>query len=232
VVPQQKRANAYQWIKDKIKNTKEQCFLVCPLIEESETLQTAKAATVEYEKLSKKVFPDLKLGLLHGRMKAKEKDDVIGKFREGKLDILVATPVVEVGIDIPQATIMVIEAADRFGLSQLHQLRGRVGRSTKESYCLLFSEINYGKPFERIKSLERINIGIKLAELDLKLRGPGEIYGASQHGFFKLKVASFADIKMIKETRKVAEEIIDKIDKYSLLQAKLKRDKIEKIKPN
>ncbi len=232
VVPQQKRANAYQWIKDKIKDTKEQCFLVCPLIEESETLQTAKAATVEYEKLSKKVFPDLKLGLLHGRMKAKEKDDVIGKFREGKLDILVATPVVEVGIDIPQATIMVIEAADRFGLSQLHQLRGRVGRSTKESYCLLFSEINYGKPFERIKSLERINIGIKLAELDLKLRGPGEIYGASQHGFFKLKVASFADIKMIKETRKVAEEIIDKIDKYSLLQAKLKRDKIEKIKPN
>jgi len=232
VVPNQKREKAYQWIREKVKSTDEQCFLVCPLIEESETLQTAKAAKVEYDKLAKKIFPDLKLGLLHGKMKSKEKDKVIDEFRKGKIDILVSTPVVEVGVDIPQATIMVIEAANSFGLSQLHQLRGRVGRGLKESYCLLFTEISHGKPFERIKSLERINVGIKLAELDLKLRGPGEIYGASQHGFLKLKIASFADFKMIKETRKAAEQIMGKINKYSLLQAKLKKDKIETIKPN
>ncbi len=232
VVPPQKRSDAYNWMRKKVKKTKEECFIVCPLIEISESLRAVKAAKVEYEKLSKDIFPDLKLGLLHGRMKNKEKDTVIKKFKEGKLDILVSTPVVEVGIDIPQATIMVIEGADRFGLSQLHQLRGRVGRSNKESYCLLFSEIMRGKPLQRIKALEKTGIGIELAELDLKLRGPGEIYGVTQHGFFDLKVASFSDTNLIKKTKSAANAIFPKINQYSLLKAKLKKDTIKDIKPN
>ena len=232
VVPPQKREDAYKWIRKRVKNTKEQCFIVCPLIEISESLQTVKAANTEYEKLKKDIFPDLKLGLLHGRMKNKEKDEVIKKFKEGKLDILISTPVVEVGIDIPQATIMVIEGSERFGLSQLHQLRGRVGRSDKKSYCLLFTEILRGKPFLRIKSLEKMNIGVELAEFDLKLRGPGEIYGTSQHGFFDLEIASLSDLDLIKLSKKVAEDIFTQINKYSLLKARLKKDTIKNIKPN
>ena len=232
VVPPQKRKDAYKWIKKRVKDTKEQCFIVCPLIEISESLQTVKAASAEYEKLKKDIFPDLRLGLLHGRMKNKEKDGMIKKFKDGKLDILISTPVVEVGIDIPQATIMVIEGSERFGLSQLHQLRGRVGRSDKESYCLLFTEILKGRSFLRIKSLEKMNIGVELAEFDLKLRGPGEIYGTSQHGFFDLKVASFSDLSLIKLSKKVAEDIFPQINKYSLLKARLKKDTIRDIKPN
>jgi len=232
VVPPQKRNNAYSWIRERIKDSDEQAFIICPLIEESETLQSVKAAKVEFENLSQKVFPDLKLGLLHGRMKSQEKNEVMQQFKEGLLDILVATPVVEVGIDIPQATIMVIEGAERFGLSQLHQLRGRVGRGSKESFCLLFTPSISGKSFERIKALERINIGSQLAELDLKLRGPGEIYGTAQHGFFDLKVASFTDLGLIEKTKRAAEEILPKISQYPLLQAKLKKDKIKNIEPN
>jgi len=231
VLPQ-KRNNAYSWIRERIKDSDEQAFIICPLIEESETLQSVKAAKVEFENLSQKVFPDLKLGLLHGRMKSQEKNEVMQQFKEGLLDILVATPVVEVGIDIPQATIMVIEGAERFGLSQLHQLRGRVGRGSKESFCLLFTPSLSGKSFERIKALERINIGSQLAELDLKLRGPGEIYGTAQHGFFDLKVASFTDLGLIEKTKRAAEEILPKISQYPLLQAKLKKDKIKNIEPN
>jgi len=232
VVPPQKREDAYRWIRKRVKNTKEQCFIICPLIEFSESLQTVKAAKEEYEKLRKEIFSDLRLGLLHGKMKNKEKDEVVDKFKQGKLDILVSTPVVEVGIDVPQATIMIIEGSERFGLSQLHQLRGRVGRSEKESYCLVFTEILKGKPFQRVKALERINIGIELAELDLKLRGPGEIYGTSQHGFFDLKIASLSDLNLIKSTKKVAEKILPQIKKYSFLQAKIKKDTIKNIKPN
>lgn len=232
VVPPQKRLSAYQWIKKEIKDNKGQCFLVCPFIDVSETLQTVKAAKDEYEKLVKNVFPDLKLGLLHGKMKSQEKEEIINKFREGNFDLLVATPVVEVGIDIPQANIMVIEGAERFGLAQLHQLRGRVGRSQKESYCLLFSEFTSGRTFKRIKALERINIGFKLAELDLKLRGPGEVYGTSQHGFFGLRVASFNDLELLEKAKKAAENVMTKIRQYPLLQAKLKEDKIEIIQTN
>jgi len=232
VVPPQKRNAAYDWIRKKVKNTDEQCFIICPLIEESETLQTVKAATVEYKRLREQVFPDLRLGLLHGRMKTLQKDEVINNFREEKLDILVSTPVVEVGIDIPQTSIMMIEGADRFGLAQLHQLRGRVGRSQRESYCLLFTETTSGKPLQRLKALEKLHIGMELAELDLKMRGPGEIYGTSQHGFFKLKVASFADLPLIEKTRSAAEEIFPHLAQYPLLQAKLKKDTIKPIEPN
>ena len=231
-VPPQKREAAYEWIRKRIKDTDEQCFIICPLIEESETLQTVKAAKGEFENLSKKIFPDLRLGLLHGKMKSQEKSEVMAQFKEGKLDILVSTPVVEVGIDIPQATIMLVEGAERFGLSQLHQLRGRVGRSNKESYCLLFTEILTGKPFQRLKALEKIDVGMKLAELDLTMRGPGEIYGTAQHGFFDLKVATFTDLDLIEKAKKAAVEILPQLSQYPLLQAKLKKDKIKNIEPN
>lgn len=229
VVPKLKREPAYKWIKERVKDTSEQAFIVCPLIEESETLTTVKSVKAEYEKLSQKIFPDLKLGLLHGKLKSKEKDEVIGRFREGSLDILVSTPVVEVGIDIPQATIMLIEASDRFGLAGLHQLRGRVGRGQKQSYCLLFTEIDTGKPFERLKSMEINHIGSELAEIDLKMRGPGEVYGKSQHGFVDLKLASFTDYDLIKETKEAAQSIVQDLKPYPMLQEILEEKKKKEI---
>jgi len=204
VVPKEKRGKAYEWIRDRIKDTPEQAFIICPLIEESETLSTIKAATKEFELLTKVVFPDLRLGLLHGRMKSKEKDQILEEFKKGNLDILVATPVVEVGLDIPNATIMLVEGADRFGLAQLHQLRGRVGRSNRQSYCFLFTENEIHPIVERLKSLERTNVGMELAEIDLKIRGPGEIYGTRQHGFPDLRVASFSNLNLIQRTRQSA----------------------------
>ena len=232
VVPAQKREAAYVWIEKQIKDTIQQAFIICPLIEESETLQAVKAATIEYQLLSKKVFPGLNLGLLHGRMKTKEKDTVMDKFRKGGIDILVATPVVEVGIDIPNAVVMMIEAADRFGLAQLHQLRGRVGRSGKESYCLLFAENTKGKVFERLKAMERIHVGMELAEIDLKMRGPGEIYGTAQHGFPDLRAASFSDFELIKKTRQSTELVIDKLEKLPALKQKLQKFTLKSAEPN
>ena len=218
----EKRNAAYEWIKKQIKETKSQAFIICPFIEESETMQTIKAASIEYERLKKNVFKDLKLGLLHGKLKAKEKDKVLQDFRDKKTDILVATPVVEVGIDIANATIILIEGADRFGLSQLHQLRGRVGRGDKQSYCLLFTESKSEQTKKRLKAMETSNIGAELAELDLRLRGQGEIYGTSQHGRQGLKIASFSDFSLIEKTKKEAEKIFPELDKYPLLLEKLK----------
>lgn len=202
IVPPQKRDKAYKWIENEIEDNKTQVFVICPLIEQSmiETMQEVKAVKVEFEKL-KKVFKKQKLGLLHGRMKAKEKDKVLGDFRKGKTNILVSTPVVEVGIDIPNATVMVIEGSERFGLAQLHQLRGRVGRSDMKSYCLLFSE--HGQT-RRLTAMTKTNSGFELAELDLKIRGPGEIFGTKQSGFPELKVASWSDAELIKETKELA----------------------------
>lgn len=232
VVPPVKRKPAYDWIKKHVKGTEEGAFVICPLIEESETLKSVKATTVEFESLSRKIFPDLRLGLLHGRLKSKEKNEVIKRFREGELDILVSTPVVEVGIDIPQATIMMIEGADRFGLATLHQLRGRVGRGQRQSYCLLFTDVTEGRTYLRLKAMEKMYIGSELSELDLKLRGPGEIYGTSQHGFPDLRVASFTDLGLIQKTRLSAEQAINLLDKFPLLKARLKKYIIKAIEPN
>lgn len=207
IVPPQKREKAYEWIKSKIISDQAQVFIICPLIEESqaETMKEVKNVTREFEKL-KKVFKKLKLGLLHGRLKTKEKNEVLSDFRSRKIDILVSTPVVEVGIDIPNATIMVIEAAERFGLAQLHQLRGRVGRGHKKAYCLLFSETKSKKANTRLSALQKTISGFELAELDLKLRGPGEIFGVKQHGFPELKIASWQDTELIKKAKEVADK--------------------------
>lgn len=199
VVPEAKRENAYAWITKQILDTGGQAFIICPLIEESETLSAVRAVKKEYEVLTAK-FPQFSLGLLHGRMKPKEKTAVLEAFRNNTHQILVATPVVEVGIDIPNATIMVIEAAERFGLSQLHQMRGRVGRSSLPSYCLLFAQ----GPDERLKILEHESRGPKLAEADLERRGAGDILGTRQHGIPNLKIATFTDATLIEQTQKAA----------------------------
>jgi len=191
---------------------KNQAFIICPLIEESdhESLQSVKAVTVEFERLQKKVFRDLKLGLLHGRIKSKEKEEILAKMNRGALDMLVATPVVEVGIDIPNATIMVIEAAERFGLAQLHQLRGRVGRNDKQSYCLLFTESTRDTTQKRLRYLESINNGAELAEIDMKLRGPGELFGTRQSGYSEFKLASLTDTALITKVRISVSDILRK----------------------
>lgn len=232
LVPQKKRVNAYSWIRKQIKATNSQVFIICPFIEESETMQTVKAANKEFENLKNNVFTGLKLGLLHGKMKAKEKEEALKKFRDGKINILVATPIVEVGIDIPNARIIVIEAAERFGLSDLHQLRGRVGRGNRQSYCLLFTQSLNPQTMERLKAMEKHNFGVELAELDLKLRGPGEIYGTAQHGRKMLKIASFSDFDLIQKVRREAEKIFPKLSNYPLLLKKLKTINLKQVSPD
>ncbi|BCX14912.1 MAG: ATP-dependent DNA helicase RecG [Patescibacteria group bacterium] len=215
IVPEEKRIPAYLWIKEKIEKEREQVFVVCPLIEESEkeSMKQIKAAESEYIKL-KEIFKNQKIGLLHGKLKTKEKDEIIQKYKNGEISILVSTPVVEVGIDVPNANIMIIEAADRFGLAQLHQLRGRVGRGEKKGYCLLFSESQSKKAYKRLEALRKESSGFKLAEIDLSLRGPGEVWGTKQHGFPELKVAKWSDTEIIKKARETAEEILSNKNKY------------------
>ena len=232
LVSSEKRTGAYTWIEKQVRENKDQVFIVCPFIEESETMITVKAATKEFERLKKDVFPKLSLGLLHGKLKALEKDEILKNFREGKTDILVSTPVVEVGIDIPNATIMMIEEAERFGLAQLHQLRGRVGRSDKQSFCLLFTQSNNPQTLERLKSLETIYAGAELAQLDLKLRGPGQIYGTIQHGIPQLKVASFSDFSLIEKTKKEATKVYSEIEKYPELLKKTEDINLKMVSPD
>ncbi len=183
-----------------------QGFVICPLVDESEVLDT-KAATEEYRRLSEEVFPDLRLGLLHGRMTAKNKDGVMRQFRDGELDILVSTPVVEVGIDVPNATVMMIEGADRFGLAQLHQFRGRVGRGEHKSYCLLLSDSPSPAAKERLQALESNHDGFKLAEIDLELRGPGDFFGTRQSGLPNLRMAQLSDRRLLELARTEAERV-------------------------
>ncbi|NMC36135.1 ATP-dependent DNA helicase RecG [Candidatus Beckwithbacteria bacterium] len=232
VVPGKKRLAAYEWIQQQIKENKTQAFFIYPLIDQSESLlmSEVKAAKIEFEKLNKQL-PNLKIGLLHGRMKPKEKEEVMGNFAGKKLDILVATSVIEVGIDIANATIMVIDGAERFGLAQLHQLRGRVGRSDKQSYCLLFSTSD-GDQNKRLKAMEHNHSGIALAELDLKMRGPGQLYGTMQSGFMALKIASLDDQVLISQTYQLASKLLPKLQDYPLLQEKLKQYTIQNVQPN
>ena len=175
VVAQEKREDAYVFVRRQVQEGR-QAFVICPLIEESASIE-ARAATEEYERLSGQVFPDLRVGLLHGRMNSRDKDAVLRHFGDGGYDVLVSTAVVEVGIDVPNATIMLIEGAERFGLAQLHQFRGRVGRGQHRSYCLLLPSDTQGEmglsARERLAALENNHDGFKLAEIDLQLRGPG-----------------------------------------------------------
>ena len=206
VDPEQREA-AYGFIRRQVGDGR-QAFIVCPLIDESEIIE-AKAAADEYGRLSTEVFPDLRLGLLHGRMSAAEKDKVMRQFRDGELDILVTTAVVEVGIDVPNASVMLIEGADRFGLSQLHQFRGRVGRGEHKSYCILMSENLSHMAQERLSALERTRDGFELAEIDLNLRGPGDFFGTRQSGLPSLRMAQLSDRDLLDMARQEATRIME-----------------------
>ncbi len=233
VVNTSKRSDGYKWIKEKIKKDKEQVYVICPLIEESEseTMQSVKAANKEYEYLKKDVFPDCNVALLHGKMKGAEKDQVMKDFKDRKYDILVSTSVVEVGIDVPNATIMIIEGAERFGLAQLHQLRGRVGRSNKQSYCFLYTSTKDAEQNSRLKFFTQTNSGMKLAEFDLKIRGPGDVYGTQQSGYSDLKIANLTDAKLIHMVQQAVGEFTKKykLADYPRLKEIIDRYQIEQI---
>ena len=197
------RQEAYRLVAEEI-GAGRQAYIICPLVEESEALE-AKSAIAEYERLRTAVFPELRLGLVHGQLRPVEKDSVMRAFRDGTIDILVATAVVEVGVDVPNATVMLIEDADRFGLSQVHQFRGRVGRGEQQSYCYLLSQDAGAVGRERLSMLERTSDGFRLAEEDLRLRGAGDFFGTRQSGLPALKVASLADTQLLVEARSQAE---------------------------
>ncbi len=196
------RDSAYTFIRRQVTGGR-QAFIICPFVEESEVIQ-AKAAVAEYQRLSEEVFSELRLGLLHGRMSAAEKDKVMRRFRSGELDVLVSTPVVEVGIDVPNATVMMVESADRFGLSQLHQFRGRVGRGQEQSYCMLLAQNPSVVAKERLDLIEKIQDGFQLAEEDLRLRGPGEFFGTRQSGLPDLRMAGLSDVALLELARSEA----------------------------
>ncbi len=200
------RTRVYEKIKEELKAGR-QMFVVTPLISESD-LSNAASAEKTYEQV-KKDFSKYKVGLLHGRLKSDEKNQVMAKFVRGELDILVATTVIEVGVDVPNATVMLIENPERFGLAQIHQLRGRVGRSEHQGYSYLMLSDNQ-PPSQRLRALESNDDGFKLAELDLELRGPGAIYGTLQHGQLDLRIAKLTDTKLIASARNSAQEFMDK----------------------
>lgn len=178
-------------------------FIVCPLIEESDNLGV-RAATTEHTRLQKNIFPSIKLGLLHGKLSSKEKTQVMNEFKTGQAPILISTSVIEVGIDVPEATIMAVEGAERFGLAQLHQFRGRIGRSERPSVCLLMTDSNKPNSLERLKALTKYSDGFSLAEFDLSHRGPGDLIGQTQSGFLKLRFAELADFALLKTIRDAA----------------------------
>lgn len=240
VVSPAERADVHDFIREQVKGGR-QVFVICPKIENGTPADTAaplkkprqtklnplwaevKAVKAEYEKLSKEIFPDLDVAMLHGRMKAKEKQAVMSEFKAGWHDILVATSVVEVGVDVPNATIMLIEGADRFGLAQLHQFRGRVGRGEHQSYCFLIPTDD-GSAKARLAAMEKSDDGFVLAEADMKLRGPGEFFGIKQSGMPDLTMAALADVELIKKARTAAHAIMKSdpgLKRYPLLKEQL-----------
>jgi ATP-dependent DNA helicase RecG len=221
IIPPYKRADGYKFI-DTIIEEGRQVFVICPLIEKSDKLGV-KSATEEAENLSR-VYPKRKVGLLHGKMKPSEKEKVMADFKEGKLDILVSTSVIEVGVDVPNATVMIIEGADRFGLAQLHQFRGRVGRGRHQSYCFMFTDSKKEKTIERLEALTKIQNGFELAEKDLELRGPGELLGIKQSGRIdETMVRVLSDPRIIKEVRETADKFlaVNSLDDYPALAEKV-----------
>ena len=201
VVGEEKRAGAYEFIRARLREGR-QAFVVCPLVSDSEKLQ-AKAAGAEAERLRAGDLADFRVGLLHGQMSSRDKSEAMERFAAGELDVLVATTVIEVGIDVPNATVMLIEGAERYGLSQLHQLRGRVGRGEHESHCILFAETDSEAAARRMEAIARTSDGFELAEVDLTLRGEGEILGTRQHGLPRFRIAQLPeDAPLLGEARR------------------------------
>ncbi len=207
-VDNSKRERINAFIRKKIAEGR-QVFIICPLVEESEAIE-AKAASELADRIAKQDFPDLKVGLVHGKLKAAEKETVMNGFIKGGIDILVSTTVVEVGVNIPNAAVMIIENAERFGLAQLHQLRGRVGRGGFQSYCILYNESKAELAKERMKVMEKTGDGFIISEKDLELRGPGDFFGTRQHGIPELKIANlYKDMEILKIAQEAAKEILD-----------------------
>ncbi len=203
---ERKRKSAYEFLRKNISEGR-QAYIVCPLIEESEAL-TAKAAVEYAETLKKTVFPELTVEVMHGKLKPAERQDIMSRFSDGKINILVSTTVIEVGVDVPNATVMIIENAERFGLSQLHQLRGRIGRGSHSSYCIMFSQGGRIAD-ERMKIMCETNDGFKISEKDLELRGPGEFFGIRQHGLPELKIANLStDMYILSLAKTAAEKLL------------------------
>jgi ATP-dependent DNA helicase RecG len=215
------RAQMYEAIDVELADGR-QAYVICSLIEDNPENEI-KSVKLEFTKLQNSIFKHRRIGLLHGKLKSDEKDAVMREFSNGKLDILVSTTVVEVGVDVANAAVMLIENADRFGLSQLHQLRGRVGRSELQSYCYLVTSTS-ARPTKRLQEIEKSNDGFHLAEVDLELRGPGEIYGRAQHGALNLQIATLADTKLIVRAQKQAKRFVE--DGQNLLQYKQLADAV------
>ena len=208
-----------------------QVFIVCPLVGDGDTIPDERKAVTAYaEKLQKEVFPDLRIAVLHGKMKPKEKENVMSTFAAGDSDILVSTTVVEVGVDVPNANTMVVENAERFGLSQLHQLRGRVGRGSAKSYCILLSDNDSEETRRRLKVMTETNDGFRISEEDLKLRGPGDFFGARQHGLPNLKVADLScDMRLLDEAQSAAKALMAADPDLSAIEHRALRERIEEL---
>ena len=219
LVPSAKTGDCYQWVKKHIKKTAEQAFIVCPFIEASETLSSVKSAKDEFDHLAKNIFPNLKLSLIHGKIKPNARQKIISDFQKNLINILITTPIIEVGIDIKNATIIIIQSADRFGLAQLHQLRGRVGRGEEQSYCYFFTQSQNQNAIDRLKFLQTHHDGLAIAKYDLSTRGPGEAFSTLQHGFPSLKLANLEDSDIIKTGHSIlkiltAKRSSPKLDKF------------------
>jgi ATP-dependent DNA helicase RecG len=224
IVPPTGRKEIYNFIRSQIDSGR-QVFVIFPLVEESKALSEVKAATEEHKKLEE-IFPAYAIGLMHGRLKPKEKETVMREFKDKKTQILVSTSVVEVGIDVPNATVMIIENAERFGLSQLHQFRGRVGRSEHQSYCFLFTETNTEKSLERLRALEKTNDGFEISKIDLELRGPGQFFGHIQSGLPDITMENLTNVKLIKFAREEAQNVLatdPQLKKHPLLADALRK---------
>lgn len=246
VISPANRNKAYDFIRQQVRKER-QVFVICPRIEAQNnnskpkdfskskltrkkravlSWAEVKAVKEEYEKLSKEIFPDLKVAMLHGKLAGKEKERIMRDFKNKKTDILVSTSVVEVGVDIPEATVIMIEGAERFGLAQLHQFRGRVGRSRYQSFCLLFTDSPARKTHQRLKALIGSENGFELSEKDLEIRGPGNLTGTRQWGIPDLAMSALKNIFLVEKTRKTAKEILEKdpyLEKYPLLEERLKK---------
>ncbi|WP_066502967.1 ATP-dependent DNA helicase RecG [Abyssisolibacter fermentans] len=219
----------YNFVKEQIKEGR-QAYIVCPLIEESEALDTLKSAQVMYDELIDSYFSDIEVALIHGKMKNTDKEYVMEKFKNGDIDVLISTTVIEVGINVPNANIMVIENAERFGLAQLHQLRGRVGRGSEQAYCILINRGNNKISVKRMHIMKETNDGFIISQKDLELRGPGDILGIRQHGLPSFKIANvFTDIDILKEAQTAAKKIISNKELLSSQENNLLNNKIQKL---